>query len=64
MARTATRTASVFTRVDPETKEQAEMILNQLGIPIWCDSRIKVGHSGVMTVTEETYLTSRQEAPA
>ena len=38
--------------------------VNQLGIPIWCDSRIKVGHSGVMTVTEETYLTSRQEAPA
>ena len=34
MARTATRTASVFTRVDPETKEQAEMILNQLGIPM------------------------------
>lgn len=38
--------------------------VNQLGVPIWCDSRIKVGHSGVMTVTEETYLTSRQEAPA
>ena len=37
--------------------------VNQLGVPIWCDSRIKVGHSGVMTVTEETYLTSRQEAP-
>ena len=34
MARTATRTASVFTRVDPETKEQAEIILNQLGIPM------------------------------
>ena len=34
MARTATRTASVFTRVDPETKEQAEAILNQLGIPM------------------------------
>ena len=32
MARTATRTANVFTRVDPETKEQAESILNQLGI--------------------------------
>jgi addiction module RelB/DinJ family antitoxin len=34
MARTAARTASVFTRVDPETKEQAEIILNQLGIPM------------------------------
>lgn len=34
MARSATRTANVFTRVDPETKEQAEMILNQLGIPM------------------------------
>lgn len=34
MARTATRTATVFTRVDPETKEQAEAILNQLGIPM------------------------------
>lgn len=34
MARAATRTAHVFTRVDPETKEQAEMILNQLGIPM------------------------------
>lgn len=34
MARTSTRTASVFTRIDPETKEQAEAILNQLGIPM------------------------------
>jgi addiction module RelB/DinJ family antitoxin len=34
MARTATRTANVFTRVDPETKEQAEAILDQLGIPM------------------------------
>ena len=34
MARAATRTANVFTRVDPETKEQAEAILNQLGIPM------------------------------
>jgi addiction module RelB/DinJ family antitoxin len=34
MARTATRTANVYTRVDPETKEQAETILNQLGIPM------------------------------
>ncbi len=34
MARAAARTANVFTRVDPETKEQAESILNQLGIPM------------------------------
>lgn len=34
MSRAATRTANVFTRVDPETKEQAEAILNQLGIPM------------------------------
>ena len=34
MARAATRTANVLTRVDPETKEQAEAILNQLGIPM------------------------------
>ena len=34
MARAATRTANVFTRVDPDTKEQAEQILTQLGIPM------------------------------
>ena len=34
MAREATRTASIYTRVDPETKEQAELILAQLGIPM------------------------------
>lgn len=34
MARTASRTASVYTRVDPETKKQAEAILNELGIPM------------------------------
>lgn len=34
MARTATRTANVYTRVDPETKEQAESILARLGIPM------------------------------
>ena len=34
MARSATRTANVYTRVDPDTKEQAEHILNQLGIPM------------------------------
>ena len=34
MARTATRTANVYTRVDPETKEKAEAILEKLGIPM------------------------------
>lgn len=34
MARAATKTANVYTRVDPDTKEQAEAILNQLGIPM------------------------------
>lgn len=34
MARTVSRIANVYTRVDPETKEQAEAILNQLGIPM------------------------------
>lgn len=34
MARSATRTANVYTHVDPNTKEQAEAILNQLGIPM------------------------------
>ena len=34
MPRTTTRTASVFTRVDPSTKEKAEAILDQLGIPM------------------------------
>lgn len=34
MTRNASKTASVYTRVDPETKEQAEAILNQLGIPM------------------------------
>ena len=34
MARTASRAANIYTRVDPEIKEQAEAILNRLGIPI------------------------------
>ena len=34
MPREATRTASIYTRVDPDTKEQAELILAQLGIPM------------------------------
>lgn len=34
MARTASRTSNIYTRVDPETKMQAEAILNQLGIPM------------------------------
>ena len=33
-ASAATGTANIFTRVDPETKEQAEAILDQLGIPM------------------------------
>ena len=28
------RTANVFVRVEPEIKEQAEVVLNQLGIPM------------------------------
>ena len=28
------RTASVFARVEPEVKEQAELVLDQLGIPM------------------------------
>jgi len=34
MARTSSRTTNIFTRIDPETKEQAEIILTQLGIPM------------------------------
>ena len=34
MPREATRVASVYTSVDPETNEQAEKILSQLGIPM------------------------------
>ncbi len=34
MPREATRTATIYTRVDPDTKEQAEQILTQLGIPM------------------------------
>ena len=34
--------------------------VNRLGVPIWCDSRIKVGHAGLITVTEETYLNTRR----
>lgn len=34
MPRVATKTANVYTRVDPDTKEQAEKILNKLGIPM------------------------------
>lgn len=29
-----TRTENIYTRVDPETKEQKEKILDQLGIPM------------------------------
>ena len=38
MARSATRTANVFTRVDPETKEQAEAILNENVSEAGCSS--------------------------
>ena len=34
MARSAVKKADIFMSVDPETKEQAEAILNQLGIPM------------------------------
>ena len=34
MARTAAKTASVYTRIDSDTKAQAELILDQLGIPM------------------------------
>ena len=34
MPREATRTATIYTCVDPETKEKAESILSQLGIPM------------------------------
>ena len=34
MPREASRTASVYARVDSETKEQAERVLMQLGIPM------------------------------
>ncbi|WP_105305276.1 type II toxin-antitoxin system RelB/DinJ family antitoxin [Anaerolactibacter massiliensis] len=34
MTRANSKTSIVYTRVDPETKTQAEMILNQLGIPM------------------------------
>ena len=34
MARIISKTANVYTRVDPDTKEQAETILNYLGFPM------------------------------
>ncbi|MBQ6502741.1 MAG: type II toxin-antitoxin system RelB/DinJ family antitoxin [Flexilinea sp.] len=34
MQREAVRTANIYTRVDPDTKRQAELILSQLGIPM------------------------------
>jgi len=34
MARTASKTASVYVRIDPETKAQAEAVLNELEIPM------------------------------
>ena len=34
MPRTASKTASIYTRIDPSIKEQAEAILASLGIPM------------------------------
>ena len=34
MPRTASKTASIYTRIDPSIKEQAECILATLGIPM------------------------------
>lgn len=34
MAKTSNKTANVFARVEPEVKEQAEFILDQLGVPM------------------------------
>lgn len=34
MARTSVKTANVYTRIDPETRDEAEAILSQLGIPM------------------------------
>ena len=33
--------------------------VKQLGIPMYCDSRIRVGHVGIQTISEETYLNMR-----
>lgn len=30
--------------------------VGELGIPMWCDSRIKVGHIGTVVFSEKTYL--------
>lgn len=34
----------------------------EVGSKIWCDSRVKMGHVGLGTVTEETYLQMRGQA--
>lgn len=31
----------------------------QAGAKLWCDSRVKVGHVGLGTITEETYLATK-----
>jgi hypothetical protein len=33
--------------------------VKQLGIPMYCDSRVKVGHVGMGTISEETYFATR-----
>ena len=34
--------------------------VQQLGVPMYCDSRVKVGHAGILTVSEETYLSNKR----
>ena len=53
------KTATLNLRVNPIAKQRAENVLKQLGIPMCCDSRVKVGHVGLGTITEETYLSTR-----
>ena len=33
--------------------------VKQLGIPMYCDSSVKVGHVGIGTISEETYFATR-----
>ena len=33
--------------------------VNELGVEMWCDSRAKMGHVGLGTITENTYLQTR-----
>lgn len=38
--------------------------VKQLGVPMYCDSRIKVGHVGLCTITEEIYQNTRGSSDA